>query len=144
MGLFALFLCPTTLPWPLSFSRLSRLCGSHPIAGRFRRRGRTVVPKGIRQGRIQGGGHGGPFGGPPDFIKRERKRCACACKKAAFLYLTVTRTPHPPPLSEILYPPLIRTDTPTPPCYVTRYPSPSPLITSLSGQPHPTPPHPPS
>ena len=53
-----------------------------------------------------GGGPGGqdppPFGGPPNFIKKEKMARACARK----LRILVLNSYPDPPLSEILYPPL--------------------------------------
>ena len=53
-----------------------------------------------------GGGPGGPdpppFGGPPNFIKREKTSRACARK----CRILVLNSYPDPPLSEILYPPL--------------------------------------
>ena len=60
------------------------------------------------QGRIQGGCPGGqdaspPFGGPPNFIKRGKTSHVCTRKRRI---LVLNSYPDPPPLSEILYPPL--------------------------------------
>ena len=44
-----------------------------------------------------------PFGGPPNFIKRGKMARACARKLHV---LVLNSYPDPPPLSEILYPPL--------------------------------------
>ena len=53
-----------------------------------------------QQGRIQGPHP--PFGGPPNFIKREKTPRVCARKSRV---LVLNSYPDPP-LSEILYPPL--------------------------------------
>ena len=54
-----------------------------------------------------GGGSWGsgppPFGGPPNFIKKEKMARACARK----LRILVLNSYPDPPLSEILYPPLV-------------------------------------
>ena len=59
----------------------------------------------------RGGSRGGvlgvrtpPFGGPPNFIKREKTSRACARKGR----ILVLNSYLDPPLSEILYPPLAR------------------------------------
>ena len=60
----------------------------------------------ILAGADPGGGSWGsgppPFGGPPNFIKREKMARACAQK----LRVLVLNSYPDPPLSEILYPPL--------------------------------------
>ena len=64
------------------------------------------LPKAGAQERIQGGGPGGqdppPFGGPPNFIKKEKMARLCARK----LRILVLNSYPDPPLFEILYPPL--------------------------------------
>ena len=63
----------------------------------------------VGQGRIKGGGRGPggqdppPFGGPQNFIKKEKMVGACARK----LYILVLNSYPDPPFSEILYPPLL-------------------------------------
>ena len=58
------------------------------------------------RGGSRGGGSWGsgppPFGGPPNFIKREKTSRACARKRR----ILVLNSYPDPPLSEILYPPL--------------------------------------
>ena len=58
------------------------------------------------QGRIQGGPRGQdpppPFGGPPNFIKREKMLCVCAQMQ----HILVVNSYPEPPLSEIPYLPL--------------------------------------
>ena len=95
-GLYSTNSCP----WPES-------------AGRGGGGGRELLSKQdtCLQGRIQGGSPGGqdpppPFGGPPNFIKMEKKHCTCARKECRISVLNSYPDP-PPPLSEILYPPLL-------------------------------------
>ena len=64
---------------------------------------------------VCGGGGGGswggaPFGGPPNFIKREKNPlCACMGKRCVLLLNRYPESSPPPTLSKILYLPLIMT-----------------------------------
>ena len=58
-----------------------------------------------------------PFGGPPNFIKREKTSRVCARK-----YRILVLNSYPDPLlSEILYPPLVTLSSRHPPHYLQRW-----------------------
>ena len=62
---------------------------------------RTSFRDGSRGGDFMKFG-GPPFGGPPNFIKREKTSRVCA----RMAHILVLNSYSDPPLSEILYPPL--------------------------------------
>ena len=81
----------------MSFQRYQVLCN----------RSDGVSTREIRCGAIQGRIRTSPpppFGGPPNFIKRNKTSRVCAQKRRV-LVLSIYPDP-PPPLSKILYPPL--------------------------------------
>ena len=100
--------CGGTAPTPKGAGRTAATSSTPPAAVSYSGKGirhRPVPPGWYLEwhGRIQGGGGVLAFGGPPNFIKRE-KNVARAAKTPHFS--TKQLPGPPPPLSEILYPPL--------------------------------------